>query len=158
MYAKVSADKIIETGNRPNWYYPKDHDTYPGDLITDDSIYRKGGLTEGSAGWFLVSDEEKPNYNPETENPPEPKPKNQWRIESDRVVRTWSAPEAKSLSNRKDYLLARADDKYLDSLSRGFAYDNGIFRADIPERRQRLQELVAQINAYRNGDAANKLP
>lgn len=63
-----------------------------------------------------------------------------------------------SLATRKRQMLDELKQEYQASLSRGFNYDAGVFRADISERRQRLQELVAQINAYRNGDASSELP
>ena len=96
MSAKVQNNTILETGRRPEWRYPLDHATNPGEIITDDSIYRAGGIDPESdaAGWYTISDENKPSFDPATEHPPQPKPQSEWEIKSDRVVRTWNAPVA----------------------------------------------------------------
>lgn len=49
------------------------------------------------------------------------------------------------------------EEEYEKSINRGFQFDGGTF-IPTPSRRQRLAELVNQVNAARNGDVRDPLP
>ena len=124
MYAEVVDNEIIEISSRPTWYYPIDHSDYPGEEITDDSIYIQGGLNpdENAACWCPVSNEEKPSYDPETEYAPKQKSQSEWEIKSDRVIRTWYASEAKSLSTVQEETCNDVNGECSRRVSQGISY------------------------------------
>ena len=59
---------------------------------------------------------------------------------------------------RKPALKDQARDQYAQTLKTGFTFDGATFSIADPARRQRLLEIVSQVNAFRNGDATNALP
>ena len=160
MHVKVQSTTILETGRRPEWRYPQDHDTYPGESITDDAIYRAGGIhpSPDAAGWYEVSDENKPSHDPATEKPPKPKPQSKWVIKSDRVVRTWNAPEAKTVDERKNYLSSQAQGQFNAAIRNGFTDSDGVTWSAAGDARQRVMDLTQRIQEYRAGKMASALP
>ena len=160
MSAKIQNNTILEINTRPIWRYPANHSTNPGEIITDDSIYRAGGINPESntAGWFEISDENKPSFNSVTEKPPQPKPQSEWEIKSDRVVRTWNAPVAKTVDERKSQLSSQAQDQYNTVLRNGFDDGTGRVWPATKDARDRILDLTQHIQEFRAGTMANELP
>lgn len=127
MDAKVQSGKVLEIGQCPVWRYPKDHATNPGEVITDAAVYRAGGITPSpdAIGWYPISDERMPDYDPATERPPLPKSHSKWIIKEDRVVRTWNAPTARSFEDVLTERIRSVEQKHRDILNGGFDYDFG---------------------------------
>ena len=146
-YAKVQNGTILQTGTRPTWRYPQDHEANPGEAITDDSVYRAGGLdpSPDAVGWYPVSDENKPLHDPAREHPPKPQTDSQWMVEADRVVRTWNAPLAKTLDQVKQDKRGAIDQQYAQALRQGASW-NGTSWTATDVGRDTLIELheVAQ--------------
>ena len=160
MSVKVQNGKIVEQGPRPQWSYPTNHPDFPGELITDDAVYRAGGLDSSSdtAGWFEVVDENKPTHDPVAENPPKPKPQSDWLIEPDRVVRTWNAPEPKPVQQRKAELREEAEDKHEAVLREGFADSDGVRWQATLAAQSIVLNLTQRIQEYRAGTMSTELP
>ena len=160
MHAKVQDNTILETGRRPEWRYPQDHATNPGEIITDDTIYRAGGIDPepDAAGWFEVSDEDKPTYNLATEHPPQPKPQSEWQIKLDRVVRMWNAPESKTVAERQNQLSSQAESQYNTVLRNGFDDGTGTIWPATNDARSRILDLTQRIQEFRAGTMSTELP
>ena len=158
--AKVQNNTILVTGRRPEWRYPANHPNHPGEIITDDSIYRAGGISPepNTAGWFEISDENKPTFDPVKEKPPRSKPETDWVIETDRVVRTWNAPEPKTIDERKNQLQAQAREQYNTILENGFTDSNGVTWQAIDAARDKILDLTQRIQEFREGNVASALP
>lgn len=54
-----------------------------------------------------------------------------------------------TVADRKAAMLVRADERYQSALATGFSYDGGTFSLGSPARRQRVLEIVGQVNAGR---------
>mgnify|MGYP006427108607 CR=1 FL=1 len=160
MYAKIQDTTILETGRRPEWRYPADHDTNPGEIITDDSIYRAGGIDPepDAPGWHEVSDENKPSHDPATEKSPQPKPQSEWQIKSDRVVRTWNAPIAKTVAERQNQLSSQAQSQFNATLQQGFTDSDGVRWQAISVARDKILDLTQRIQEFRAGNVTSALP
>lgn len=66
--------------------------------------------------------------------------------------------ELMPLDQRKKAMQSRAESQRAMVLATGFSFDGAMFSIIDQTRRQRLLELVAQVGAFRNGDANNALP
>lgn len=135
MVAKVQNNTILEVGKRPTWRYPQDHATNPGETITDEAVYRAGGLdpSPDAAGWYPISDEDKPAHEPATEHPPKPKPQSEWIIKDDRVVRMWNAPTAKPFDEVLTERIRSVEKQHQSILNGGFDYDFGAKTATLED-------------------------
>mgnify|MGYP006429041095 CR=1 FL=1 len=160
MSVKVQNNTILKTGRRPEWRYPSDHATNPGEVITNDSIYRAGGIDPepDAAGWYTISDENKPSYDSATEKPPQPKAISEWEIKSDRVVRTWDAPETKTVAERQNQLSSQAESQYNTVLRNGFDDGTGTVWPATNDARSRILDLTQHIQEFRAGTMSTELP
>ena len=160
MHVKIYNSKIIDKGPRPKWRYPSNHPDYPGELVTNDAVYRAGGIDPAldAAGWFEVVDDGKPTHDPVTERPPKPKPQEQWTIETDRVIRTWYAPEPKPVSDRQTEMTRQAEQQYQEALRTGFTDADGIAWQATQAARDVVLDLTQRIQEFRAGTMSTELP
>lgn len=165
MYAKIVNNEIIKLGSRPSWYYPKNHPNYPGEQITDDSVFIQGGLIPdpGASCFYPISNEEKPTHDPEIEYIPKQKTQNEWEIKSDRVIIKWDMPVAKTLDIVKSEKCTKINQKrdQMQSLSLEYSFPDGetghIQRRDQKDERNIQGIASAAISLVVIGDTTNQI-
>ena len=67
-------------------------------------------------------------------------------------------PVQPTVDERKAQIRTDAEGQYAQTLATGFDFDGATFSIADPARRQRLLEIVSQVNSFRNGDASTALP